>query len=105
MDASVASGGRGSKDPNMPALHRLADPSAPRPPDDLEAVRQEERDLADLIVKAAYTVPRFTTDSVCKRLHLSLPLADALLGKLCFEGHLEQLWQTSKTSSHYKITS
>jgi hypothetical protein len=104
MEASTASGERRSKDPNLPALHRVGDLIAPKPPQDLAAVKHEERDLADLIVKVAYTVPRFTTESVCKHLHLSVPLADELLGKLCFEGHLEQLWQTSKTSSHYKIT-
>jgi predicted ATPase with chaperone activity len=27
----------------------------------------------------------------------------ALLGKLCYDGQIEQLWQTTQTSSHYKI--
>src|SRR5436190_20772343 len=104
MDASVPSGDLRSRDPNLPVMHRVGDLIAPRAPQDLEAVRQEEAALADLIVKLAYTVPRFTTESVVKQLHLSLPLVDALLAKLCFEGQVEQLWQTTQTSSHYKIT-
>jgi hypothetical protein len=104
MDASATSGDRRSKDPNLPALHRMGDLVAPKPPQELAAVKHEERDLADLLVKAAYTVPRFTTDSVCKHLHLPVPLADQLLEKLCYEGHMEQLWQTSKANAHYKIT-
>src|SRR5436309_10256444 len=104
MDASTDAGHRRSKDPHLPALHRVGDLIAPKPPHDLAAVGDDERDLADLVVKFAYTVPRFTTDWLCKQLHLSTPLVDLLLDKLCYEGQVEQLWQTSKTSSHYKIT-
>jgi hypothetical protein len=104
MEASVASGDARSKDPNLPPLHRVGDLIAPKAPQDLAAVRQEETTLADLVMKFAYTVPRFTTDWVCKQLHLSLPLVGNLLEKLCFEGQIEQLWQTSQASAHYKIT-
>ena len=38
----------------------------PKAPQDLAAVRLEEATLADLVVKLAYTVPRFTTDWVCQ---------------------------------------
>jgi predicted ATPase with chaperone activity len=85
-------------------MHRVGDLVAPRAPQDLEAVKLEESALTDMIVKMAYTVPRFTTESVVKQLHLSLALVDHLLAKLCFEGQIEQLWQTSQSSSHYKIT-
>jgi hypothetical protein len=104
MEASAASGDARSKDPNMPALHRVGDLIAPTAPPDLAAVRAEETTLSEMVVKLAYTVPRFTTDYVVKQLHLSLPLAGELLEKLCFEGQIEQLWQTTQTSAHYKIT-
>jgi predicted ATPase with chaperone activity len=55
-------------------------------------------------MRLAYTVPRFTTDSVSKHLHLSRALTDELLAKLSFDGLIEQLWQTSQASSHYKIS-
>jgi hypothetical protein len=84
-------------------MHRVGDLIAPYAPQDLAAVRQEEAALADLVVKIAYTVPRFTTEWLSKQLHLSVPLIGCLLEKLCFEGQIEQLWQTSQTSSHYKI--
>src|SRR5207253_1324752 len=101
---SVASGDVPSKDRHLPPMHRVGDLVAPRAPQDLAAVRHEEAALADLIVKLAYTVPRFTTDWLGKQLHLSVPLVGSLLEKLCFEGQVEQLWQTSQASSHYKIT-
>jgi predicted ATPase with chaperone activity len=41
---------------------------------------------------------------VAKQLHLSVALTRELLEKLSFDGLVEQLWQTSQASSHYKIT-
>ena len=93
-----------AKDPNLPRMVKVGDLVAPKAPQDLAAVRAEEAALADLVVKLAYTVPRFTTDWVAKQLHLSSSLVGYLLEKLCFEGQIEQLWQTSQASSHYKIT-
>ena len=104
MSASLPSDDVRSKDPHLPPLHRVGDLIAPKAPQDLAAVQMEETALADLIVKAAYTTPRFTTDGMAKQLHLSLPLVGDLLGKLCFEGQMEQLMQTSQTSAHYRIT-
>jgi hypothetical protein len=103
MDASVAGGESRSKDPNLPTMTKVGDLIAPKAPHDLEAVKQEETALCEMIVKLAYTVPRFTTEWVVKQLHLSHPLVMALLGKLCYDGQIEQLWQTSQSSSHYKI--
>src|SRR5213595_3689042 len=102
--AAVASAEARSKDPDLPPLHRLGDLIAPKALHDLTAAPLEERLLADLVVKLAYTVPRFTTDWVGKQLHLSARVLDQILEKVCFEGMVEQLWQTSQASSHYKIT-
>lgn len=101
MDPSSATP---TRDPGMPALVRAGTVIAPMAPQDLATVPHEERDLGDLLVKLAYQVPRFTTDWLCKQMNLSGPLVDQLLGKLCLEGQIEQLWQTSQASSHYKIT-
>ncbi len=103
MDPSVATGD-GSKDRNLPPLHRVGDLIAPKAPQDLASIKQEETALTDLVVKTAYMVPRFTTEWLCTQLHLSPALVGDLLEKLAHEGQIEQLWQTSKTSSHYKIT-
>src|SRR5262245_58414306 len=104
MEATAAGGDARAKDPDLPPLGRVGDIAAPKAPQDLAAVALEERDLGDLVMKLAYTLPRFTTEWVCKQLHLSKPLVDKFLEKLCFEGQIEQLWQTSQASSHYKIT-
>src|SRR5258707_11347392 len=95
-DPGVAGGEARVKDPNLPALHRVGDVIAPRAPQSLESVPLELAALNDLIVKLAYTAPRFTTDWVCTQLHLSAPLVRDILEKLCFEGQIEQLWQTSQ---------
>jgi hypothetical protein len=104
MTTSVATPEPRAKDPDLPPLHRVGDLIAPKAPQDLATVRLEERALADMVVKLAYTVPRFTTEWVGKQRHLSMKIVDQLLEKLCFEGQIEMLMQTSKASSHYKIT-
>jgi hypothetical protein len=104
MSTSAASSEARPRDPDLPPLHRVGDLIAPTAPQDPAAVKLEETALADLIVKLAYTTSRFTTDWVAKQLHLSLALAGELLGKLCYQGQIEQLMQTSQTRAHYKIT-
>jgi predicted ATPase with chaperone activity len=104
MSANAPSTDARSKDPDLPPLYRVGDVIAPKAPQDLAAIPQETTALADLIVKAAYTTPRFTTDQMAKQLHLSMALISDLLGKLCFEGQIEQLMQTSQSRAHYRIT-
>jgi hypothetical protein len=82
----------------------VGDLIAPRAPQDIASAGLEETTLPGLIVKLGYTVGRFTTEWVSKQLHLSPALTNQLLEKLCFEGLIEQLWQTSQASSHYKVT-
>src|ERR1041385_8468565 len=104
MAATVASSEARVKDPDLPVMHRLGDIIAPKAPTELAHVKLEERTLADMLVKLAYTVPRFTTEWAVEQLHLSQGLVERLLEKVTFEGLIEQLWQTSQASSHYKIT-
>jgi predicted ATPase with chaperone activity len=104
MDPNAAAGTDPAKDPHLPPLIRVGDIIAPRAPQDLASARLEEGALTDLAVKAAYTVARFTTEWVCKQLHLSQALAIEVLEQLCREGLVEETLRTSQGRSHYKIT-
>jgi hypothetical protein len=104
MDPTVATSEAPSKDPHLPPLLRVGDVLAPKAPDDIEAARLDEGVLTDQAMRLAYTVARFTTDWVAKRLHLSLLLAREVLEQLCREGLVEETLQTSETRSHYRIT-
>jgi hypothetical protein len=104
MAATAAPEQSRERDPNLPALCRLGDLVAPRAPQTIAATGLEETELVGHLVRLAYTVPRFTTDWVGKQLHISTALTAELLSKVCYEGLVEQLWQTSETSSHYKIS-
>jgi hypothetical protein len=104
MSASAATDPPRERDPHLPALCRVGGVIAPRAPQKIATAGLSEQELTGLVVRLAYTVPRFTTDSLVKQLHLSPALIDEILAKLCFDGALEQLWQTSQTSSHYRIT-
>jgi hypothetical protein len=104
MDPSVATGETPPKDPYLPPMHRVGDLLAPKAPSDIASAGLEDGVLTDLAVKLAYTVARFTTDWVAKQLHLSVPLAAAVLEKLCYDGLVEETLKTSETRSHYRIT-
>jgi predicted transcriptional regulator len=55
-------------------------------------------------VKAAFSVARLNTDWLAKRLHLNLPLVQAVLEQVCRDGMLEETMQSSQGKSHYRIT-
>ncbi len=105
MDPSVATEEAAPpKDPYLPPMMKVGDLIAPKAPQNIPAARLEEGALTDLGVKLAYTVARFTTEWMAKKLHLSLPLTGQVLEQLCRDGEVEQLWATGGGSSHYKIT-
>ena len=104
MAASAATSPAREKDPHLPPLCRLGDLIAPRAPQKIAAAGLGDGELTDLVVRLAYTVPRFTTDWVIKQLHMSPALTEEVLAKLCMDGLVEQLWQTSQASAHYKIS-
>src|SRR6516225_7772733 len=105
MTTKVASSSAPAKDPNLPPLHRAGDLIAPTAPQEIAAAGIDEAILTGLILKLGYSIAtRFTTTSIAKELHLSAALANELLGKMSFEGLVEQLWQTSQAVAHYKIT-
>src|SRR5437667_8665656 len=104
MGPSVASGDVPAKDPHMPPMLRVGELIAPRAPQDVASAQVEETVLSDLVMKLACTAARFSTDWVAKELHLSLPLAFAVLEKLCTDGLLEETMKTSQIRSHYRTT-
>lgn len=104
MSASPTPDQAPTKDPNLPPLHRVGNLIAPTAPQRLSQAGLEVSVLTDLVLRLAYTVTRFTTDWVSKQLNLSPALTGELLEKLAMDGLVEQLWQTSQASSHYKIT-
>lgn len=104
MSERSAAGATRAKDPSLPTLCRIGDLIAPKAPHKIPAAGLQDHALTDLVVRLAYTVPRFTTETVCKQLHLSSALTGEVLEKLCFDGLVEQLWQTTQASAHYKIS-
>jgi predicted ATPase with chaperone activity len=104
MERSVAIGDPPSKDPQMPSMHRVGELLAPSAPQDIASARLEKGALTDLAVKLACTAARFSTDWVAKELHLSLPLAYAVLEQLCVDGLVEETMKTTQIRSHYRIT-
>jgi hypothetical protein len=104
MDASVASGDAPVKDPRMPPMIRVGEVLAPRAPQDIASAQVDEGTLSDLVVKVGCTSARFSTDWVAKELHLSLPLAYAVLEQLCTEGLIEETMKTTQIRSHYRMT-
>ena len=104
MDPSVATNDAPSKDRRMPPMVRVGELFAPKAPQTVAAAQVDKRALTDLAVKLAYTSPRFTTDSVAKELHISVPLAAAVLDQLCREVLIEETMKTNQLRSHFRIT-
>jgi len=104
MDQSVATTDAPSKDPYLPAMHRVGDLIAPKAPQDIASAGVEEGNLTDLAVKLAYTAARINTKWVAQQLHLSSALSSDVMEHLCRDGLAEETMQTSQGLSHYRIT-
>jgi predicted ATPase with chaperone activity len=85
-------------------MHRAGDLLAPTAPQDLAGARLEEGTLTDLTLRLAYTINRFTTEWVSKRLHLSVSLAAEVVEQLCRDGLIEETMMSSQTRARYRIT-
>jgi hypothetical protein len=104
MASSVSSSDLPAKDPHLPPMVKVGDLIAPRAPQDVESAKVEEGALTDLAVRLALTINRFTTEWLSKRLHLSLPLAGAILEQLSRDALVEQTMMSTQTKAYYRIT-
>ena len=104
MDATAATPEAPARDKYLPRLHRLGELVVPSAPQDVASAALEEGTLADLTLRHAYGVSRFSTLSVAEQLHLSASLAQEVLQQLAIDGHVEELWASNKASSQYRIT-
>jgi hypothetical protein len=104
MDSNVATGDVSSKYPHLPPMVRVGDLLAPKAPADIAATGLEEGVLADLAVRLAFSVARFTSEWVGSKLGISLTLVADLMEQLCREGTVEQTLKTSELRAHYRIT-
>jgi hypothetical protein len=104
MEPSAATADAPTKDPFLPRLHRLGDVVVPSAPQDVAGAGLEESALSDLTLRFAYGAARFSTNSVAMQLRLSIPLVDEVLRQLAIDGMVEELWQSGKASSQYRIT-
>ena len=104
MEPSAEDRDVSAKDPHMPPMLRVGNVLAPKAPETLAAAGLDEGVLTELGVKLAYSATRFTTDWVCKRLHISLPLALEMLEQLVRESLIEVTLKSNEGRSHYRIT-
>jgi predicted ATPase with chaperone activity len=104
MASSVAGGDKPAKDPHLPPLVKVGDLIAPKAPQDIESARLEEGALTDLGVRLAFTINRFSAEWVSSQLHLSMPLANALLEQLSRDALIEQTMMSSQSRTYYRIT-
>jgi DNA-binding PadR family transcriptional regulator len=104
MDPSAATVAAPAKEPHLPPMVRVGDLVAPKAPQDTAAAGLEEGALTDLATRLAYTVARFTTEWVGKRLHLPPALVGEVMEQLCREGLAEETMRTGEGRSHYRIT-
>ena len=99
MGRAAATGEARTKDPYLPPMHRAGDLYIPTAPQEVSAAGVEESTLADLVVKLAYSVARFTAEWIANELHLTVPLVGQLIEHLCLDGLLETM-----VGNRYMIT-
>jgi hypothetical protein len=89
---------------NPPELVPVGDGLAPAAPTDLRDTGLDPTVLADLALKAAYTVPSFTTEWAARRLHLPQVLVGELLEGLREDRFLEILGDSGLFGLRYATT-
>ena len=89
---------------NLPSMISLGDGFAPAAAVDLRATGLSPLTLSNLVLKAAYTVPQFTTEWAARRLHLPQALVGDVLEQQRTEHLLEVLGQAGPFGYRYGIT-
>ena len=90
--------------PAEPRMVALGDVQAPRAPVEVRDTGVDEAVLVDLTLKAAHTVPRFTTEWVSRRLGLPQLMVGGFLEQLRSNHLLDVLGQTGPFGYRYAIT-
>jgi hypothetical protein len=91
-------------DPNLPRMVSAGDVLAPQAPLRVEDTGVSGEVLADLLLKAAYTIPQFTTEWAARRLHLAQPLVSEFLEQFRVERLLEVLGEAGPFGYRYSIS-
>src|SRR4051794_37187420 len=65
--------------PHLPRIVSIGEFYAPSAPQDVRETGLDPLVLSNLALRAAYTVPQFTTEWAARRLHLPQPLVGAVL--------------------------
>ncbi len=90
---------------HRPEMIAIGDVLAPAAPADARATGLSPNIVGDLALKAAYTVPQFTTEWTARRLHLPQALIGDVLEQLRTDHLLEVLGQAGPFGYRYGITS
>src|SRR4029077_13073684 len=90
--------------PEMPSMIPVGDSFAPAAPADARATGLSPSIISNLALKAAYTVPQFTTEWTARRLHLPQALVGDVLEQLRTDHLLEVLGQAGPFGYRYGIT-
>ena len=93
-----------AKDPHLPPMGRLGEILAPKAPQEIPEAKLEEGTLTDLAIKFAYSINRFTTDWLGRRMHISPSLAAAVMEQLTNEGLVEESMMSSHSRALYRVT-
>jgi MoxR-like ATPase len=89
---------------DLPPMIPLGDGFAPAAPVDVRATGLSPLTVSNLALKAAYTVPQFTTEWAARRLHLPQALLGDVLEQMRTEHLLEVLGQAGPFGYRYGIT-
>src|SRR5581483_9078573 len=89
---------------DLPRLIRVENDYAPQAPRDLAETGIDPAFLADLALKAGYTVPNFSTEWAARRLHLPLPLMQEVMEQLRVDRLVEVLGQDGPFSYRFAVT-
>jgi MoxR-like ATPase len=93
-----------SESPQLPPIVQAGDDCAPAAPADLRATGLDPLVVTNLALKAAYTVPQFTTEWVARRLHFPQAIVSEVLEQLRADHLLEVLGQAGPFGFRYAIT-
>lgn len=97
-------GENGTPYPHLPRLIEQEGVLCPEAPADVYATGIPAQNISDICLKAAYTVPAFTSEWVAGQMHLPMPLVEDLLQQGKAEQLLEVLGQLGPFNHRYAIT-